>query len=181
MAGEIPLSKPFLKETKTKYLFCLISEVLQWCSSNEVLWQDIVTCHLLLVSELGTSPWITNRATMSGPSLASWCLERKLGEGTDTLDQSDWWLVFLLSQAWISLILFPEPKNKRNTVLKVKFKGATVSWYSTRKRFQEGMQLPLLGLSLWKLSKRQMKLSFLLTLMDNFLSFSMVRGCSFLS
>ena len=44
-------------------------------------------------------------------------------------------------------------------------KGAFVSWCRTRERFQEGMPLLPLGLSLWKLSKRQVRFSSLLTLM----------------
>ena len=118
---------------------------------------------------------MTTGATLSGPSLASWFLDRKLGEGyKDTLDQSDWCLMFLCNQAWISLLRLPEPKAIRKTVLKVKcFKeasfmgsnGAFVNWCSTRERFQEGMPLLPLGLSLWKLSRRRVRFSSLLTLM----------------
>ena len=43
-------------------------------------------------------------------------------------------------------------------------KGAFVSWCSTRERFQEGTPLRPFGLSLWKLSKRRVRLSFLLIL-----------------
>ena len=65
---------------------------------------------------------MTTGATLSGPSLASWFLDRKLGEGyKDTLDQSDWCLMFLCNQAWISLLRLPEPKASKKTVLKVFF------------------------------------------------------------
>ena len=116
---------------------------------------------------------MTTGATLSGPSLASWFLERKLGDGNrDTLDQSDWCLMFLCCHACISLLL-PEPRAKRKTVLKVRCfrdaslrgsKGAFVSWCSTRERFQEGIPLCPLGLSLWKLSKKRVRLSSLLIL-----------------
>ena len=117
---------------------------------------------------------MTTGATLSGPSLASWFLDRKLGEGyKDTLDQSDWCLMFLCNQAWISLLRLPEPKASRKTVLKVNCfseasfkgsKGALVSWCNTRERFQEGIPLLPLGLSLWKLSRRRGRFSSLLTL-----------------
>ena len=142
---------------------------------------------------------MTTGATLSGPSLASWFLERKLGDGNkDTLDQSDWCLMFLCCQAWISLLLLPEPRAKRKTALKVRCfrdaslrgsKGAFVSWCSTRERFQEGIPLRPLGLSLWKLSKRRVRLSSLLILTVVLPSLSamadlypsMVLGCNFLS
>ena len=102
-------------------------------------------------------------------------LDRKLGEGyKDTLDQSDLWLMFLCSQAWISLLCLPEPRASRKTVLKVKCfseasfkgsKGALVSWCKTRDSFQEGIPLLPLGLSLWKLSRRRVRFSSLPTLM----------------
>ena len=111
---------------------------------------------------------MTTGATLSGPSLASWFLERKLGDGNrDTLDQSDWCLMFLCCHAWISLLLLPEPNAKRKTVLKVKCfrdaslsgsKGAFVNWCSTKERFQEGIPNRPLGLSLWKISRRQVRL-----------------------
>ena len=142
---------------------------------------------------------MTTGATLPGPSLASWFLERKLGDGNkDTLDQSDWCLMFLCCHAWISLLLLLEPRAKRKTVLKVRCfsvaslrgsKGAFVSWCNTRERFHEGIPLLPLGLSLWKLSKRRVRLSSLLTLTTAFPSLSamadlypsMVLGCSFLS
>ena len=115
---------------------------------------------------------MTTGATLPGPSLAIWFLERKLGDGyRDTLDQSVWCLMFLCCHAWISLLRLPEPKANRKVVLKVKcFKdaslrgsnGAFVSWCSTRERFKEGIPLRPLGLSLWKLSKRRVRLSSLL-------------------
>ena len=106
--------------------------------------------------------------------------------------------MFLCCHAWISLRLLPEPRAKRKTVLKVTCfrdaslsgsKGAFVSWCSTRERFQEGIPLRPLGLSLWKLSKRRVRLSFLLILIDVSPSLSamadlypsMVLGCNFLS
>ena len=117
---------------------------------------------------------MTTGATLPGPSLASWFLERKLGDGyRDTLDQSVWCLMLLCCHAWISLLRLPEPKANRKVVLKVKcFKdaslrgsnGAFVNWCSTRERFQEGIPLRPLGLSLWKLSKRRVRLSSLLIL-----------------
>ena len=125
------------------------------------------------LSRVGARAGMTTGATLSGPSLASWFLDRKLGEGyKDTLDQSDWRLMFLCSQVWISLLCLPEPRANR--VLKVKCfseasfkgsKGALVSWCKTRERFQEGIPLLPLGLSLWKLSRRQVRFSSLLTLM----------------
>ena len=42
--------------------------------------------------------------------------------------------------------------------------GAFVSWCKTRDRFQEGIPLLPLGLSLWKLSKRRVRFSSLLML-----------------
>ena len=63
---------------------------------------------------------MTTGATLSGPSLASWFLDRKLGEGyKDTLHQFDWCLMLLCSQAWISLLHLPESRASRKTVLKV--------------------------------------------------------------
>ena len=118
---------------------------------------------------------MTTGATLSGPSLASWFLDRKLDEGyKDTLDQSDWCLMFFCNQVCISLLRLPEPRANRKTVLKVKCfneasfrgsKGAFVSWCKTRGRFQEGIPLLPLGLSLWKLSRRRVRFSSLLTLM----------------
>ena len=139
---------------------------------------------------------MTTGATLSGPSLASWFLDRKLGEGyKDTLDQSHWCLIFLCNQAWISLLCLPEPRANRKTVLKVKCfseasfkgsKGAFVSWCKTRERFQEGMPL---SLSLWKISRRRVRFSSLLTLVGTLPNLSamadlypsMVPGCNFLS
>ena len=137
---------------------------------------------------------MTTGATLSGPSLASWFLDGN----RDTLDQSDWCLMFLCCQAWISLLLLPEPRAKRKTVLKVKCfsdaslrgsKGAFVSWCNTRERFQEGIPLRPLGLSLWKLSRRRVRLSSLLILTVVLPSLSamadlypsMVLGCKFLT
>ena len=127
------------------------------------------------LSRDGARAGMTTGATLSGPSLASWFLDRKLGEGyKDTLDQSDWCLMFLCNQAWISLLCLPEPKANKKTVLNVRCfreaslrgsNGAFVSWCSTRERFQEGMPLLPLGLSLWKLSRRRVRFSSLLTLM----------------
>ena len=140
---------------------------------------------------------MTTGATLSGPSLASWFLDRKLGEGyKDTLNQSDWCLMFLCSQAWISLLCLPEPRANRKTVLKVKCfseasfkgsKGAFVSWCKARDRFQEGIPLLPLGLSLWKLSRRRVRFSSLLTLMVELPNLSAmadlypstVSGCSY--
>ena len=106
--------------------------------------------------------------------------------------------MFLFYQAWISLLRLPNPRAKRKTLLKVKcFKeasligsnGAFVSWCNTSERFQEGMPLRPLGLSLWKVSKRRVRFSSLMTLMGKFPSLStmgdlypsMVLGCNFLS
>ena len=123
---------------------------------------------------MGARAGITTGATLSGPSLASWFLDRKLGEGyKDTLDQSDWCLMFLCNPAWISLLHLPEPRANRKTVLKVKCfsetsfkssKGAFISLCRTRERFQVGMPLLPLGLSLWKLSRRRVRFSSMLTL-----------------
>ena len=61
----------------------------------------------------------------------------------------------------MDLLRLPEPKASKKTVLKVKrfkdssfrgSKGAFVNYFSTRERFQVGMPLLPLGLSLWKLS-----------------------------
>ena len=142
---------------------------------------------------------MTTGATLSGPSLASWFLERNLGDGKrDTLAQSDWCLMFPCCHAWISLLLLPEPRAKRKTALKVRCfndaslrgsNGAFVSWCRTRERFQEGMPLRPLGLSLWKLSKRRVRLSSLLILTVTLPSLSamadlypsMVLGCNLLT
>ena len=127
---------------------------------------------------------ITTGATLSGPFLASWFLDRKLDEGyKNTLDQSDWCLMFLCNQAWISPLRLPEPRANRKTVLKVSCfseasfkgpKGAFDSWYKTRDRFQEGIPLLSLGLSLWKLSRRRMRFSSLLTLMGDLANLSAI-------
>ena len=89
------LSKPFLKETKTNSLFCLS---LQSCPSSSD-WALTGHRDLSPLSDLsrdGARAGMTTGATLSGPSLASWFLDRKLGEGyKDTLDQSDWCLMFL--------------------------------------------------------------------------------------
>ena len=113
----------------------------------------------------------------------------------DTLDQSDWCLMFLCGKAWISLLRLPEPRASRKTVLKVKCfseasfissKGALVNWCKTGDRFQEGIPLLPLGLSLWKLSRRRVRFSSLLTLMVKLPNLSaiadlypsMVPGCN---
>ena len=70
MAGEISLSKPFLKETNTNSLFCLRSEVL----SNS---RDLSVFSNL--PRVGARAGITTGATLSGPSLVSWFLESMLG------------------------------------------------------------------------------------------------------
>ena len=67
--------------------------------------------------------------------------------------------------------------------------GAFVSWCSTRERFQEGIPLRPLGLSLWKLSRGRVRLSSLLILTVTLPSLSamadlypsMVLGCKFLT
>ena len=73
------------------------------------------------------------------------------------------------------------PSARRKTVLKVKcFKeasligsnGALVSWCKTSERFQEGIPLLPLGLSLWKLSRRRVRFSSLLMLKGEFPSLS---------
>ena len=46
--------------------------------------------------------------------------------------------------------------------------GAFGSWCNTRERFQEGIPLRTLGLSLWKLSRRQVRFSSLLIFMGEF-------------
>ena len=67
--------------------------------------------------------------------------------------------------------------------------GAFVSWCNNRERFQEGMPLRPLGLPLWKLSKKRVRFSYLLSLKDELPSLSamadlypsMVLGYNFLS
>ena len=63
----------------------------------------------------------------------------------------------LVLKACISLLRLHNPRAKRKTVLKVKFfkeassigsNGAFVSWCNTRDRFQEGISLHPLDLSL---------------------------------
>ena len=167
MSGEMSLSKPFLKETKTSSLFCLRCEVRALTGHRDL-------SSLSDLSREGARAGMATGATLSGPSLASWFLDRKLGEGyKETLDKSDWCLMFLCSQAWISFLHLPEPRTIRKTVLKVKCfkeasfrgsKGAFVSWCNTRDRFQDGMPLLPLGLSLWKLSRKRVRFSSLLTL-----------------
>ena len=126
------------------------------------------------LSRIGTRAGITTGAILSGPSLASWFLERKLGEGyNDTLLMFD---VLVLPRVDLTPA-FTEPRAKRKIVLKaICFKeaslrgsnGAFVSWCNTRERFQEGIPLRPLGLYLWKLSKRRVTFSSLLTLMGEF-------------
>ena len=70
----------------------------------------------------------------------------------------------------------PDPRTKRNTVLKVKcFKGGLLdwikwilSWCTASKKVQEGMPLLPLGLSLRKLSRRRARFSSLLMLKGEF-------------
>ena len=50
--------------------------------------------------------------------------------------------------------------------------GALFSWCKTSERFQEGMPLLPLGLSLWKLSRRQARFLSLLMLKGEFPSLS---------
>ena len=170
------LSKPFLKETKNHLL--ILPEV--WGPV-----QIVAQC----------SDWIEGPVTLEG-SIQSWSQGRynpwghtvwtlfgqlilgKLGDGyRDTFDQSDWCLIFLFCQECISLLCLPDPRAKRKTVLKVKcFKEASLigsKWTlsagaKTRKRFQEGSPLRPLGLSQWKLSRRRVRFSSLLTLMGKF-------------
>ena len=50
------------------------------------------------LSRVGARAGITTGVT---PSLASWFLERKMGDGyRNIIDQSDWCLMFLFCQAW---------------------------------------------------------------------------------
>ena len=51
-------------------------------------------------------------------------------------------------------------------------KGAFINWCNTRERFQEAMPLQPLDLSLWKLSRRRVRFSSLLTLIGVFPSLS---------
>ena len=68
------------------------------------------------------------------------------------------------------------PQGQEETALKVKcfkeaynwFKMNLVNWCKTRERFQEGVPLRPLGLSQWKLSRRRVRFSSLLTLMGKF-------------
>ena len=90
------------------------------------------------------------------------------------------------------------PRNKLLHILQVRCfkeasrigsKGALVSWCKTRDRFQEGIPLLPLGLSLWKLSRRRARFSSLLMMTGKIPSLSamadlkpsMVLGCNFLS
>ena len=95
------------------------------------------------------------------------------------MDQSDWCLMFLCSQARISLLQLPEPRAKRKTIFKVRcFKGTSlraseelfVNWFKTKERFQGGMSLQPSDLSLWKLSTRLVRFSSLLTILGEFSS-----------
>ena len=83
----------------------------------------------------------------------------------------------------MSLLRLPDPRAKKSTVLKVKcFKeasligsnGALFSWCKTSERFQEGMPLLPLGLSLWKLSRRRARFLSLLMLKGEFPSLSAI-------
>ena len=93
---------------------------------------------------------------------------------------------------------FARPQGHEETVLKVSyFKEASligsneafVRCCNTWERFQEGFPLRPLDLSLWKLSRRRVRFSSLLTLMGEFPSLSaiadlypsMVLGYNFLS
>ena len=103
MAGELSFSKPFLKKTKTNSLFLHRAQI-----------EHRTLSHLSDISRVGAKAGITTGAILSGPSLASWFLNRKLSEWyKDTLDQSDWCLMFLCNQAWISFMCLPEPRANR--------------------------------------------------------------------
>ena len=55
---------------------------------------------------------MTTGATLSGPSLASWFLKRKLQEGyKDTLDQTDVWYAYSAKHGSHSCI-YPKPGPK---------------------------------------------------------------------
>ena len=122
------LVKTFLKRGQEPPLYSA------WClrscpNSSTVLWLERGTCQTWgIYPELGARAVITPGATLSGPALASWFQDRKLGDGNrDTFDQSDWCPIYQFCQAWISLLYLPDPRAKRNTVLKVKcFKGASL-------------------------------------------------------
>ena len=113
------------------------------------------------------SSWVVLRAGITTgeivwvPSLASWFLAMKTGEGVSWIwSQSPRQRRPSMVQAWISLRLLPEAKASRKTVFHVAYlreassrgsKGGCLSWWRTKERFQVGMLLEALGLSLWKL------------------------------
>ena len=69
MAGEMSLSKPFLKETKTNSLFCLRSYPSSRADRVETGQRDL--SDLRDLSRVGARAGITTGATLSGPSCAS--------------------------------------------------------------------------------------------------------------
>ena len=74
------------------------------------------------LSRVGARAGMTTGATLSGPSLASWFLDRKLGEGyKDALDQSDWCPMFLTKHGSHSSIYqnprWTEKQSWRSSVL----------------------------------------------------------------
>ena len=106
--------------------------------------------------------------------------------------------MYLFAKHVSHLCICPTQGLRGKTVLKVKcFKEASlisssgifVSWCNTRERFQEGIPLHPLGLSPWKVSRRRVRFSSLLTLKGEFPSLStmadlypsLVPGCNFLS
>ena len=112
--------------------------------------------HLRDLSRVGARAGITTGAILSKPPLASWFLERKLRAGyKDTFDQSNWCLMFLFCQAWISTCICQNPGSSgkqswRSLLQRGLFRGfewSLVNWCWGR--FQEGMTLQPLGLSLW--------------------------------
>ena len=128
MAGEMSLSKPFLKETKTTSLFPILPysppvQIVAQCSD----WTE-GPVRLEGSIQLGGA-----RAVIP---LGPHCLDplwpadswEKAGRRVQGhLDQSDWCLIFLFCQACISLLRLPDPRSKRKTVLKVKcFKEASL-------------------------------------------------------
>ena len=92
------------------------------------------------------------------------------------MDQTDWCLMFLCSQAWISILHLPEPKANRKTILKVKCfreaslkgsKGPLSAGAENRERFQEGMLL-VLRVCLYGTIQETSEITSLLTLMGEF-------------
>ena len=93
------------------------------------------------------------------------------------MDQTDWCLMFLCSQAWISILHLPEPKANRKTILKVKCfleaslrgsKGASSAGAEKEGKFPRGDTPLVLRVCLYGTIQETSETPSLLTLMVEF-------------